>query len=371
MYLLRYFAILSVLHFYLGFSFVFPCNRLSRTFSLGDTINGDDKMRWEEYMNSLSGFPTSDADVSRLSSSSFEAEIEDHALDRGQDENKKIKALCLHGYLSSSRHFQVQLRRLIGLSANFVEYVFLDAPNELSLPRATGLQTDDKRKGEENKTKSSKFRWWHSIKFSDSLGTASQSDSDTDTIYDGLDNSLRLIAKTQEERGPYDILIGYSQGAGLVLAIDFLKTRLDLIELILMRESEKGEKPFCAEKIEEEARFIQDNLNKFTYSVLMSAFLPRDRIFNLPSIDREASLSHGQHYVGLKTKSLHVFSQSDEIIAPEASIDAMSAYHMPTLKVTSEERHEPPQSEADLYMIVETLRGVWRSKFTKPLILDD
>jgi hypothetical protein len=93
-------------------------------------------------------------------------------------------------------------------------------------------------------------------------------------------------------------------------------------------------------------------------TILMSGFIPRDRLFNNIFQDIE-----------LKCNSLHLFSPEDDVVPPEASIEAMSLYRFPTFKMT-ECGHEPTRDLDDIQFISTYITNCYKNKYEK-IILED
>ena len=119
------------------------------------------------------------------------------------DAKKEVpKILCLHGYRQTSTTFYEKLgafRKMVGKKCNLT---LVNAPHVVtSLDRDSTVPTQDEAEEQRG--------WW----FSQPHGYFKSDDiSDCDK---GFDESLELIKKTIEEEGPFQGIMGFSQGAAL------------------------------------------------------------------------------------------------------------------------------------------------------------
>src|ERR1700728_3963268 len=104
---------------------------------------------------------------------------------------KKLRILCLHGNHGSGELLRRQMQALwVGLESR-VELVYLDAPS---------LSEGD-------------YGWWHAV------AAESGQRGDTSGVgharmrYDGWDRTRKAIVAAFAERGPFDGIFGFSQGA--------------------------------------------------------------------------------------------------------------------------------------------------------------
>ena len=235
-------------------------------------------------------------------------------------QSKKLKALCLHGYLSCGKFMKVQLNHLLKETDHIVDYCFPDAPHTLSFKKdatITSLKSVDK------------CRWWY--------GAAEATGEEDEYRYDGIDVSLRFLMQLEKDKGPFDIVLGHSQGACLALTLDALITKPDLIQLILGNNNDDD----------------NNKLPNTMTTILMSGFIPRDRLFN--NIFQN---------IELKSNSLHLFSPEDDVVPPEASVEAMGLYRFPTMKMTVG-GHDPTRDENDIDFIAKYITNCYKNKYER------
>ena len=130
--------------------------------------------------------------------SKFQAKIETKAASAGNAAKKEVpKILCLHGYRQTSTTFYEKLgafRKMVGKKCSLR---LLNAPHLVPNP-----EESDEQRG-----------WW----FSQPHGYFKSDDvSDCDK---GFEESLDLIRKTIQEEGPFQGIMGFSQGAALTVLL--------------------------------------------------------------------------------------------------------------------------------------------------------
>jgi len=115
-----------------------------------------------------------------------------------------LRILCIHGYRQNAAGFRQKLgafRKAVGKRA---EFVFIDAP--LVVPSASGEGGDDA--GE----KAEERGWWFSAE-----GKISSFNALEETkICPGFEASVKAIADAESALGPFDGILGFSQGAAMV-----------------------------------------------------------------------------------------------------------------------------------------------------------
>jgi len=190
---------------------------------------------------------------------------------------KPLRVLCLHGYRQSDVAFREKtgaFRKLIG---KFCEFTFIKAPHHV-LPMSSEDINQDQR------------GWWFSRE-NDYFKADDASDCDK-----GFDGSLDLIQKTFQLHGPFDGVIGFSQGAALVALLCLIKTRNP--EML-------------------------SSAVKFDFAIMVAAF-------------KSKSTKHAQWYESgesvpkVSIPTLHVMGHGDRVINKRLSDDLLDLFHEPT-----------------------------------------
>eukprot|EP01060_Flectonema_neradi_P035544 TRINITY_DN6575_c1_g1_i1.p1 TRINITY_DN6575_c1_g1~~TRINITY_DN6575_c1_g1_i1.p1 ORF type:complete len:1200 (+),score=193.21 TRINITY_DN6575_c1_g1_i1:51-3650(+) len=105
-----------------------------------------------------------------------------------------IRVLVLHGLRQNSRKFSKMTKKVLdGISKETkLEFVFLDAPHRSSLDNAANVTM-----------LANTGRHWYNA----------TTDENGNTIYEGLDESIEYLDECFDKRGPFQCVIGFSQGA--------------------------------------------------------------------------------------------------------------------------------------------------------------
>ena len=106
---------------------------------------------------------------------------------------RKLRILCLHGYHGNSEILRGQMRSLMAGLESRVELVYLDAPS---------LSEGD-------------YGWWHAVSQESTRGGDDSGVGHAQMRYEGWERTRKAIVAAFEERGPFDGVFGFSQGAVL------------------------------------------------------------------------------------------------------------------------------------------------------------
>lgn len=174
----------------------------------------------------------------------------------------KLKILCLHGFTSSAARLSRQLAPVVQASAPWANFTFVDAPFAVEPG----------------------YAWWRA---------QDRSGPDGDyAVYEGWPKSRTYLHDILREQGPFDGVLGFSQGA--------VVTSL----LCLMPEFR----------------------DKFGFGVIIGGFKARD-----PELRRNYEESNP----GFDRRSLHVWGREDDIVPPRASEKLSEMFKNPELIVHS------------------------------------
>ena len=181
--------------------------------------------------------------------------------------------------------------------------------------------------------KSKKYSWWSDIKRSNDKQTVE---------YVGLYDSILKIAQEEKQRGPFDVLLGHSQGAALVIAMAALSNNP---KLLCQLASSSGKKySFPIDMLE---------MPKPALSIILSGFLPRDYVFD--------ELFTNGSILTTPPRTLHIYANNDDILPPIASIEAIRIFKSPIVHITSN-GHDPPRDDVTITNIGRFLESLYREK---------
>lgn len=126
----------------------------------------------------------------------------------------KLKILCLHGYRQNDHVFREKTGALRKLIKGKADFVFVSAPHVI--PEAENLQRSPEQ---------CERGWWFS------RDDRSYNALDETDINTGYDESISFILQVLARDGPFDGMLGFSQGASLLsLLVHLQQTKPKLFE---------------------------------------------------------------------------------------------------------------------------------------------
>ncbi|XP_071812664.1 esterase OVCA2-like [Apostichopus japonicus] len=210
----------------------------------------------------------------------------------------KLKILCLHGYRQNADTFRGKTGSLRKILKKFIEPVYITAPNIVK-PLVDG-SPDDQR------------GWWFSTV------NESFSAKETSNVDPGFQESLSCIAEAVQKHGPFDGILGFSQGASMVGMV-------------------------CALMEQGDSRF------KFDFAIMIAAF-------------RSHSTQHDVCYSRtIQLPCLHVFGDTDQVIPKEMSEEHLQYFENNT-QLNHSGGHFVPASSAQKGVYTEFLQIQLRQK---------
>ncbi|XP_012787368.2 esterase OVCA2 [Sorex araneus] len=183
-----------------------------------------------------------------------------------------LRVLCLAGFRQSERGFREKTGALRKALRGRAELVCLSGPHpvrEAAGPSSEPCPPEEQPRG-----------WWFS-----------EADADVFTALEepaacrGLDAALATVARALQQLGPFDGLLGFSQGAALAALV-------------------------CALGQAGDARFPVPR-----FLILVSGFCPRGRDFKEPILQAPLALP-----------SLHVFGDTDRVIPSQESMQLANLF---------------------------------------------
>lgn len=176
-----------------------------------------------------------------------------------------LRILCLHGYTQNAYIFRQRTGVLRKVLKSVAELVFINAPYTLEKPE--GMEAFDSD-ADIPRT------WWKTGEIVNGVAP-----------YHGVQESIDYIFKIWKEQGPFDGILGFSQGAGMAGLL-------------------------CAMWPTATSAPIPDP----KFAILISGFIPRD-----------PTLHH--YYKSIVTMpSLHVIGKTDTIVSDERTLALLNAF---------------------------------------------
>ncbi|XP_071362514.1 esterase OVCA2 [Trachinotus anak] len=193
-----------------------------------------------------------------------------------------LRVLCVHGYRQNSGSFREKTGALRKLLKKHVELIYLSAPH--SVQRAGGEEAPEKENGSGPGPGGDEDPrgWWFSDVQARSFSAQQQCEESL-----GLEESVTVVREAVKVQGPFDGILGFSQGAAFVAMLCSLQEQ----------------------KLEPEF--------DFRFAILVAGF-------------RSACKEHQKFYnASLKIPSLHVFGLEDRVIPDNMSRDLLPSFQDP------------------------------------------
>ncbi|KAK2823353.1 hypothetical protein Q7C36_019953 [Tachysurus vachellii] len=215
----------------------------------------------------------------------------------------RLRILCIHGYRQSSASFREKTGALRKLLKKQCELVYIDAPHAVPTSNDIELQEKTPSVGD------NQSGWW----FSDVQDHSFDARQECESSF-GLEQSLEAVRMAVKNLGPFDGILGFSQGAALVAMLCSLQEQ----------------------KL--------DPIFNFRFAILVAGF-------------RSACAQHQYFYKGVNimVPSLHVFGQDDKVIPEQMSRDLLPLFIGADI-LTHQGGHFVPAASAHKHIYQEFLK---------------
>lgn len=153
---------------------------------------------------------------------------------------RKLKILCLHGFRQNASSFKGRTASVAKKLKNIAELIFINAPHELPFiyqpPSADPnncAPSQLQKSYSPPKSCSKKFAWFIAPNFNNSCSDWQMADTPFDPLQyqqqiDGFDISLEYLQNFVHKEGPFDGILGFSQGAAMVALVCAQQRVLDI-----------------------------------------------------------------------------------------------------------------------------------------------
>ncbi|KAJ3589575.1 hypothetical protein NHX12_010420 [Muraenolepis orangiensis] len=186
-----------------------------------------------------------------------------------------LRILCIHGYRQDGRSFREKTGALRKLLKKQVELVYMTAPHHVTQVCSAGGGSESGASEDQDSR-----GWWFSDPQARSFSAQQKCPESL-----GLDDSVAAVRAAAEELGPFDGVLGFSQGAALVAMLCALQEQHP-------RDPQLG----------------------FRFAILVAGF-------------RSACEEHRGFYgTPLSIPSLHVFGLDDRVISDAMSRELLPAF---------------------------------------------
>lgn len=197
-----------------------------------------------------------------------------------------LRVLCVHGYRQNGASFRDKTGALRKLLKKQVELVYMTAPLKVEHDRngEVPVKENDSVPGPGGDEDSR--GWWFSDTRARSFSAQQQCEESL-----GLDESVATVREAVKAQGPFDGILGFSQGAAFVAMLCSL-------------QEQKAEPEF-----------------NFRFAILVAGF-------------RSACLEHQNFYSALiQMPSLHVFGLEDRVIPDNMSRELLPSFQDPQVLI--------------------------------------
>ncbi|XP_035034921.2 esterase OVCA2 [Hippoglossus stenolepis] len=193
-----------------------------------------------------------------------------------------LRVLCVHGYRQNGGSFREKTGALRKLLKKHVELVYVSAPHSLHQVRSEEAPEKESGSGPAPGGDEDPRGWWFSDVQARSFSAQQQCEESL-----GLNESVTVVREAVKVQGPFDGILGFSQGAAFVAMLCSLQEQ----------------------KLEPEFNF--------RFAVLVAGF---------PSACKE----HQKFYSApLQIPSLHVFGLEDRVIPDNMSRELLPSFQQP------------------------------------------
>lgn len=190
-----------------------------------------------------------------------------------------LRVLCIHGYRQNSGSFREKTGALRKLLKKHVELIYLSAPHSVAQASSEDAPEKENKLGPSPGGDEDPKGWWFSDIHARSFSAQQKCEESL-----GLEESVTAVREAVKVQGPFDGILGFSQGAAFVAMLCSLQEQ----------------------KLEPEFNF--------RFAVLVAGF-------------RSACNEHQKFYNSpLQIPSLHVFGLEDRVIPDNMSRELLPSF---------------------------------------------
>ncbi|KAF1328964.1 D-3-phosphoglycerate dehydrogenase, partial [Globisporangium splendens] len=134
---------------------------------------------------------------------------------------KKLRVLCLHGFRTNVKVMQNQTATLRALLGDDAEFTFLNGPYKAKGPSAEGIRRQY--------SNDAPFYEWCALGYVQGLDKdkedADAAKTEWRELYIGFEKTAEFLDAHLRQHGPYDVVIGFSQGAAVLTILSMIYLR--------------------------------------------------------------------------------------------------------------------------------------------------
>ncbi|KAI7859126.1 serine hydrolase FSH [Circinella umbellata] len=137
-----------------------------------------------------------------------------------ENNKKKLRILCLHGMAQNAILFEKQTSKFLQDLKDQVELVYIQGPHRVLDPELTSLVERATKVGELVPEEERPYAWWFIPKVKP---------MDSDGFFYGFRESIEYVQRVLLEQGPFDGILGFSQGACLTGCLAHMLDKRDFL----------------------------------------------------------------------------------------------------------------------------------------------
>ncbi|KAI8972494.1 serine hydrolase FSH [Pilobolus umbonatus] len=204
---------------------------------------------------------------------------------------KRLRILCLHGYTQNAIMFSKRTAAVRQSVEDIADLVYVTAPHYIHSPTLTSISERVEAEKEDISEEHKPYGWWLLPK----LAPAQNG------YLVGFKESVEYIKDVLIKEGPFDGILGFSQGAGFAaLLTKLMEDRSDLPDII----PPTFEHP------------------PFRFAIIVAGFNAKYQTATKELLEKKSAV---------KTPSLHYIGDTDTLISPETMLSLTAAFEKPTV----------------------------------------
>ncbi|KAF8927567.1 serine hydrolase FSH [Dissophora ornata] len=226
-----------------------------------------------------------------------------------------LRILCLHGYTQNSISFTKKTAVFRKALKDIADLVYVTAPHIVPIPTLSTPEEREDDQLENLEPEAVPYGWWTS--------------SPERPQYKGFDQSLAGLREVLEKQGPFDGVMGFSQGASMASILQLLLERPHLSPTMTGCKHDPFKFAIIVSGFEpRDSEKLAWYTNK--YPVLQSR-KPEDINDSDVTPNEEDKENVEPKYIhGVQGASMHVIGRGDVIIEPERSEELLKHYQYKT-----------------------------------------
>ncbi|KAF9379651.1 hypothetical protein CPB97_008846 [Podila verticillata] len=218
-----------------------------------------------------------------------------------------LRILCLHGYTQNALSFTKKTAVFRKCLKDIADLVYITAPHIVPIPTLTTIEERQEDSLENLEPEAVPYGWWTS--------------SPEKPTYKGFDESLIQLREVLEKQGPFDGVMGFSQGASMASLLQVLLERPHLSEIM----KDCTHQPFKFAIIV--SGFEPRDAEKMTwYTNQYPVLKAKDDGSTTDKVGEQEGEEKQEHLHGVQGASMHVIGRNDVIIEPERSEGLLKHY---------------------------------------------